>query len=141
VNYIEFRNKFYELGCFYVHQIYAWYPKFDKSNLTRWVKKGLLIKLKNGYYSFPEYLHYPDFSFFVSNKIYRPSYISLHSALAFYGIIPEAVSRTTAVSAMKKMTFENRFGVFTYQQIAPHLMFGYDIKPFSNEQTILFAFL
>jgi len=38
---------------------------------------------------------------FDKNKMYSPSYVSLHSALAFYGIIPEAIVQTTAVSSLK----------------------------------------
>ena len=138
MNYLQFRNRFYDLGCFQIHQVYAWQADFDKSNLTRWVKQNLLIKLRNGYYSFPEYLNQADFSYYVSNRIYRPSYISLHTALAFYGIIPEAVVQITAVSALKKTSFENAFGTFTYRQVASELMFGYDMKPFSG-RTISFA--
>jgi hypothetical protein len=59
--------------------------------------------------------------------------------LAFYGIIPEAVIQTTAVSSLKKASFENAFGSFSYQQILPELMFGYEQKPFLNSQSILFA--
>jgi predicted transcriptional regulator of viral defense system len=139
MNYLKFKNRFFDQGCFHVHQVYAWQADFDKSNLTRWVKCGLLFKLRNGHYSFPEYLTKPDFRYFVSNRMYRPSYVSLHTALAFYGIIPEAVIQVTAVGALKKATFENAFGTFTYQQIASELMFGYDIKPFSGGQALLFA--
>ena len=137
--YLNFKNRFFDLACFHVHQVYAWRADFDKSNLTRWVKCGLLVKLRNGHYSFPEYLNQPDFRYFVSNRIYRPSYVSLHTALAFYGMIPEAVFPVSAVGALKKAKFENAFGTFTYQQITSELMFGYDIKPFSGSQTLMFA--
>jgi hypothetical protein len=40
---------------------------------------------------------------------------------------------------LKKATFENAFGTFTYQQIASDLLFGYDTKPFPNGRTLLFA--
>ena len=139
MNYLNFKNRFLDLKCFHVHQVYAWQADFDKSNLTRWVKRDLLVKLRNGYYSFPEYLSKPDFRYFVSNRIYRPSYVSLHTALAFYGMIPEAVITISAVSTLKKTKFENSFGTFTYQQIASDLMFGYDLKPFSDCQAIMFA--
>jgi predicted transcriptional regulator of viral defense system len=139
MEYLQFRNRFFDLGCINVHQIYAWRANFEKMNLTRWTKQNLLIKLRNGYYSFPEYLHQPNFGFFISNRIYRPSYVSLHSALAFYGIIPEAVVQISAVGALKKAVFENAFGIFTYRQLAPNLLFGYDVKPFLNGQTLLLA--
>ncbi|MCL2027855.1 MAG: hypothetical protein FWG79_05130 [Bacteroidales bacterium] len=139
MNFLKLRNQFYEQGCFNVNQVYAWQPDFEKTNLTRWVKQGLLIKLRNSWYSFPEYLKTPNFQFLVSNKMYSPSYISLHSALAFYGIIPEAVVQTTAVSSLKKTNFENAFGSFSYQKVLPKLMFGYEQKSFLNKQSLFFA--
>jgi predicted transcriptional regulator of viral defense system len=66
-------------------QIYSFEPDFNSNNLTRWVKRGLLVKLRNGFYAFSEYFEKPGFSLYISNRIYKPSYISLHTALAFYG--------------------------------------------------------
>jgi predicted transcriptional regulator of viral defense system len=79
-----------------------------------------------------------DFALYVSNRIYKPSYISLHTALAFYGIIPEAITQITGVSSLKTAEFQNDFGVYTYKTIKPELMFGYELKPFGN-RTIQFA--
>jgi predicted transcriptional regulator of viral defense system len=90
MNFQEFRNAFYELALFTPSQVYSWQPGFDKNNLLNWVKKGFLLKLRNGLYTFPEYLAEPGFGLHIANRIYRPSYISLHSALSFYGMIPEA---------------------------------------------------
>lgn len=139
MNYWQLRNQFYDLICFNINQVYAWQPSFEKNNLTRWVKQNLLVKLRNSWYSFPDYVNVPNIQYFVSNKIYSPSYISLHSALAFYGIIPEAIVQTTAVSSLKKANFENNFGSFSYQQILPELMFGNEQKTFLNKHSLFFA--
>lgn len=139
MNFWQLRNQFYDLACFNINQVYAWQPDFEKNNLTRWTKQGLLVKLRNSWYSFPEYMKTPNFQYFASNKMYSPSYISLHTALAFYGIIPEAVVKTTAVGTLKKASFENAFGSFSYQRILPELMFGYEQKPFLNKMSFLFA--
>jgi predicted transcriptional regulator of viral defense system len=139
MNFWQFRNQFYDLICFNVNQVYAWQSDFDKNNLTRWTKKNLIVKLRNSWYTFPEYLKTPNLQYFVSNKIYSPSYVSLHSALAFYGIIPEAIVRTTAVSSLKKANFENTFGSFSYQKVLPELMFGYEQKSFLNKHSLIFA--
>jgi predicted transcriptional regulator of viral defense system len=139
MNFWQLRNQFYDLICFNINQVYAWQPGFDKNNLTRWVKQNLLVKLRNSWYSFPDYIKMSNIQHFVSNKIYSPSYVSLHSALAFYGIIPEAIVQTTAVSSLKKANFENMFGSFSYQQILPELMFGNEQKPFLNKHSLLFA--
>lgn len=139
MNFIEFRNNFVELGCFNVHQVYAGYPEFDRNNLTRWIKQGHLTKLRQGYYAFTEFLGKPDFVLYISNRIYKPSYISLHTALAFYGIIPEAVTQITAVSALKTAEFQNAFGSYSYKKMKDELMFGYELKPF-GDRTIQFAY-
>jgi len=139
MNFWQLRNQFYDLICFNINQVYAWQPSFDKNNLTRWVKQNLLVKLRNSWYSFPDYVKISNIQYFVSNKIYSPSYVSLHSALAFYGIIPEAIVQTTAVSSLKKANFENIFGSFSYQQILPELMFGIEQKTFLNKHCLFFA--
>jgi hypothetical protein len=43
------------------------------------------------------------------------------------------------VSSLKKANFENVFGSFSYQQILPELMFGYEQKSFLNKQSLIFA--
>ncbi|MCK5342251.1 MAG: hypothetical protein KAR20_02540, partial [Candidatus Heimdallarchaeota archaeon] len=64
MNYLEFRNKWYDQGIVNSNQIYSWKPGFDKNNLTRWTQKRLLLKLRNGYYAFPEYKAKSDFAIY-----------------------------------------------------------------------------
>ena len=139
MNYLEFKNRMFDLACFNTHQVYAWKPDFDRNNFVRWTKKGLLIRLRQGYYTFPEYKSKPDFTMFFANRIYRPSYISLHTALAFYGMIPEAIVQITSVTSLKTASFQNEFGEYEYKSVRKELMFGYDIKPFANGQSLQLA--
>ena len=88
MTYYEFRTRWYELSCFSIRQVYAWQPGFDRNNLFRWTKSGLLIRLRQGYFTFPEYKGMRDYTLFFANRIYRPSYVSLYTALSFYGMIP-----------------------------------------------------
>ena len=111
----------------------------DKNNLSRWVKEGKLVKLRNGFYSFPEYLNESGIQMYIANRIYRPSYISLQTALSFYGIIPEVVTNVTSVTTLKTAEFENRFGTFSYKTIQPRLFFGYTVKPFLKDMAFLLA--
>ena len=129
----EFRREMYPLGCFTTNQAYAWRDGFDKNNLTRWVRQGLLIRLRNGYYTFPEYMDDRDFAFYLANRIYRPSYISLHTALAFYSLIPESIVHITSITTLKTATFTNSFGTYTYNSVKPELMFGYESRSTSHE--------
>ena len=139
MNYLEFRSKLFSLACFSIDQVYAWQPGFDRNNLSRWAKTGLLIRLRQGYFAFPEYKGKQDFALFFANRIYRPSYISLHTALSFYGMIPEAVVQISSVSALKTASFTNPFGEYTYQSVKPFLMFGYGLKSFSDGMALQMA--
>ena len=139
MTYQDFREAFFIHIGFSSNQVLAWYPGFDKNNLGRWVKKGFLIKLRNGYYTFRDHLKNPNIQMYLANRIYRPSYISLHTALAFHGLIPESIMQTTSVSTLKTARFSNTIGVFSYKSIKEELFFGYQQLPFMEERTILMA--
>ena len=139
MDYLHFREKMYPLGCFNINQVLLWEQSFDRNNLTRWCKKGLLVKLRNEYYAFSEYKKVPDFTRYVANRIYQPSYISLHSALSFYGIIPEEVVNLTSITTLKTAKFANDFGVFFYQHVTTPLFFGYEPKTMKDGRSLLFA--
>ena len=139
MNFIEFRRKMFDLACFNINQVYAWQPGFNRNNLVRWTNSGLIIRLKQGYYTFPEYKSKADYPFYFANRIYRPSYISLHTALSFYGMIPEAVVQIASVTSLKTASFSNAFGEYSYQSEKEELMFGYDLKPMEDGRTLMFA--
>jgi hypothetical protein len=92
--------------------------------LTRWVKKGYLLKLKNGIYAFKK-----DFerikSQEVASALYQPSYLSLESALSFYGFVPEMVYAHVSVTGKINRTFDNKFGHFIYRHLKSELFWGY----------------
>jgi len=126
MNYISFEKVFKPFGIVSVSQVRATKLVFDKNNFGRWEKQGLLMKLRNGYYAFADIAGKEGFAHYVASKIYKPSYISLHTALAFHGIIPETINEITSVSSLKTSTFKNSLGTFSYKKIKPRLMFGYD---------------
>lgn len=139
MTWVDFKAKFFDFICFSIHEVYAWNPGFDRNNFVRWVKKGYLIRLRRGMYSFPEYLKEPGISTFFAGKIYHPSYISLHSALSVYGLIPETVVQFTSVTPLKTAFFKNKFGEYSYKTIKHDLMFGYYKRKVYNELTTNFA--
>ena len=139
MDFLTFRKRMYPLGCFNINQVLLWEKDFDRNNLTRWCRRGLLVKLRNQHYAFPEYRQVPDFSRYVANRIYAPSYISLHSALSFYGMIPEEVVQLTSVTTLKTARFENAFGTFHYQNVKTPFYFGFEIKTMQSGRGLLFA--
>ena len=139
MNFLTFKANMFDLACVNIHQIFAWQPDFDRNNLSRWIQKGYLLRLKQGFYTFPEYRQKPDFALYFANQIYNPSYISLHTALAFYGMIPEGVVQITSVTALKTASFRNDFGEYAYKSVKNNLMFGYELKKMADRRAIHFA--
>ena len=139
MDFLTFKERMYQMGCFNINQVLLWEKDFDRNNLTRWCRRGLLVKLRNQYYAFPEYRQVPDFSRYVANRIYTPSYIILHSALSFYGMIPEEVVQLTSVTTLKTARFENDFGTFHYQNVKTPFYFGFEIKTMQSGRGLLFA--
>jgi len=139
MNFLEFKDKLFGLACFSTDQVYAWKPDFDRNNFGRWVKKGLIIRLRRGYYTFPEYREKSDFALYFANRIYRPSYVSLHTALSFYGMIPESVVQISSVTTLKTTSFSNAVADYSYKSVKTELMFGYQSKALPDGRTILMA--
>ncbi|MDD3545061.1 MAG: hypothetical protein PHG96_06845 [Kiritimatiellae bacterium] len=139
MNWFDFRSRLFDLGCFSIHQVYAWQPDFDRNNFVRWTRKGYLVRLRQGVYAFPEYRGKPDYAAYFAGKIYSPSYISLHSALAFYGLIPESVVQITSVTSLKTAVFKNGFGEYSYRSVRDDLMFGYVPRPLADGRTTAYA--
>ena len=134
MDWITFRNKTFDLGYFSINQVYAWHPGFDRNNFVRWTRKGYLVRLRQGLYTFPEYRGKPEFAAYFAGRIYNPSYISLHSALAFYGLIPEAVVQITSVTSLKTAVFE-----YSYKSVRNDLMFGYVPRALADGRTTAYA--
>jgi predicted transcriptional regulator of viral defense system len=124
----QFKKTFLPMGCFSGEQVRLWKPDFCRDNFSRWVASGDILRLKRNLYTFPEYLQIPDSALYFANQIYRPSYVSLHTALHFYGVIPEEVVQFTSVSTLKTASFENAFGSYTYHHISANYMFGFELK-------------
>lgn len=139
MTYLEFHKQWHQLGVFNVQQIYAWQPRFNRLNLREWEKKGYIVKLRKEYYAFSDCRSIPGFTRYVANRIYRPSYISLHTALSYYGMIPEAVLQITSVTTLKTISFKNDFGEYSYNSVRPELMFGYEPKPLKDGRSVLIA--
>lgn len=139
MNWNHFRSRMSDLGCFGIHEIYAWDPGFDRNNFVRWTRKGYLIRLRRGMYAFADYMEIPEMATYFAGRIYRPSYISLHTALSSYGLIPESVVQITSVTSLKTAVFKNDFGEYSYKSVREDLMFGYEPRQLGNGRTAVYA--
>lgn len=139
MTYTQFYNQWHSLACFSTAQVAAIYPSFSRSNFLQWQKAGYLVSLRRGWYAFADYLSQPDYATYFAGKIYDPSYISLHYALAFYEMIPESVVQITSVTTQKTAHFINRFADYSYQTIRPSMFWGYEAKTMRDGKSYLMA--
>jgi len=127
MNYISFKSIMQNIPVFSIRDIAFFFPDFDSRRLVEWQKKDYLIKLRNGYYCFSEYPKAESWLHFAANRIYQPSYVSLQSALSYYGLIPEGVFQVTSITTRNTMRYNTPVGEFTYKSIKPTLYFGYQV--------------
>ena len=90
--------------------------------ISRNLKSGLFIKLRNNYYMLKD-SHLPLYA--LANKLYQPSYVSLETALSHYGIIPEVVYTVTSVTTKPTREFKTPKSIFSYQRIKKSVFAGY----------------
>jgi len=94
--------------------------------LSRWGKAGRLVQLRRGLYALaPAWRKVEPHPFLVANRLQRGSYVSLQSALAFHGVIPEHVPVVTSVGPGRPETVRNALGAFQFNHLAGRLLFGY----------------
>lgn len=94
--------------------------------LSRWVKAGRLLQLRRGLYALaPAWRKVEPHPFLAANRLQRGSYVSLQSALAFHGVIPEHVPVVTSVGPGRPETVRNALGAFQFSHLAGRLLFGY----------------
>ncbi len=90
--------------------------------IARLEKAQIIQKLIKGKYRF---LFQPADDFTLANFIYQPSYISLESALSFYGIITGFPYRITSISIKPTKLIEVGQKEYIYSQIEKSLFWGY----------------
>ena len=95
--------------------------------LSRWVKSGHLIQLRRGVYAIEKpYRQTEPHAFLVANALRKNSYISLQSALAFHGLIPEYVPVCTSVTTGRAEQLETALGTYVYRRMKPDYLFGFE---------------
>ena len=108
--------------------------------LYEWRKAGKLLSLRRGMYALAEpYRQAAAHPALLSNQLYTPSYISMHWALSFYGLIPEKTVAYTAVTPRVPRTFENDFGVYRYSNLKQKFFFGYRAVDMGGENVFVAA--
>ena len=97
------------------------YPELKSANkkVTWLEKQGVIIRLKRGLYVVnPQYSGKTLSSELIANHLYTPSYISMTTALRYYGLIPEAVYVNQSMTVKHPRSFQTPVGNYDYKYIS-----------------------
>ncbi len=101
-------------------------PADVRRQLSRWTRAGRVIQLRRGLYTLAApYQQTAPHPFLIANSLLPGSYVSLQSALAYYGLIPEYAAQTLSVTTQRPSRWRNPLGDFRFQHLATYLFFGY----------------
>ncbi|MDP1721672.1 MAG: hypothetical protein Q8L37_00530 [Candidatus Gottesmanbacteria bacterium] len=99
-----------------------------RTQLYRFVKKGFISQLKRGLYCFDKST---IDELALAEQLYFPSYVSLETALNYYGIIPDIPMAVSCVTPVTTKKIETGFGVYHYFKVDRALFFGFSQTPFA----------
>jgi hypothetical protein len=115
-------------------------PAGVRRQLSRLTASGRLLQLRRGLYVLaPPYRKVIPHPFLVANHVARPSYVSLQSALAHYGLIPEHVPVVTSVTTSRPGRWSTGLGDFDYRHVKTRFFFGYRMTDVGSGQSALIA--
>jgi hypothetical protein len=79
---------------------------------------GEILRLKPGLFVLgPPYRKSEPHPFVIAAVLHAPSHISLESALAYHGLIPEAVYQVSSVTVARSREFSTPLGVFSFRRV------------------------
>ena len=82
-----------------------------KDKISRLAAEGSLIRLRKGFYLPATAERQAELA---ANLLHGPSYISLETALSFYGMIPERVYAIRSVTTKRSKLYKTPIGRFEY---------------------------
>jgi predicted transcriptional regulator of viral defense system len=113
-------------------------PKLIRIQLSRWVKTGKIYQLRRGLYAIaPPYQKNTPHPFLVANHLQKASYVSLQSALSYFGLIPEVVNTTTSVSTGRPERLETPLGTYEFRHVRTEFLFGYQMVELGGQSAFV----
>jgi hypothetical protein len=89
--------------------------KSPRNKIANLEIEGKLIRLKRGLYVVsPGVSGKLLLTELIANHIYGPSYVSMESALRYYGLIPETIHMVRSLAIKRSRVFENSISRFEY---------------------------
>jgi len=101
-------------------------PANVRRQLSRWTAAGRIYQLRRSVYALaPPYQKVTSHPFVVANALVDGSYVSLQTALARYGMIPEYTPIVTSVTTGRPGRWETPLGVYAFRHVKTDWFHGY----------------
>lgn len=115
--------------------------KRPNDKINELVNQGILTSLKKGFYiAGPELKIAKPEPFLIANHLWGPSYVSIDSALSFYGFIPERVFEISSVTVKSSRQYSTSAGLFSYTHLPlPYYSYGISQANLGTEEFALVA--
>jgi len=111
-----------------------------RRQLSRWTHAGRLHQLRRGVYTLaPPYQKAKPHPFLVANALVRASYVSLQSALAHYGMIPEYTPVETSVTTARPGRWRTPLGEYEFRHVKTAWFHGYQRLDLHSRQRAFVA--
>ncbi|MBS0032418.1 type IV toxin-antitoxin system AbiEi family antitoxin domain-containing protein [Chitinophaga sp. 22321] len=135
-------------------QSHAWQPlthqlllsllkdyKRPNDKIHNLLNEGVLESIRKGLYiAGPALKTGKPEPFLLANHILGPSYVSIDTALSYYGLIPERVFEYASMTTKDSRKFQTPMGVFSYAHLSlPYYSFGIQQVKLSKDQIALIA--
>ena len=120
-----------------VLKAYLSHLKYPKNKISDLEKSGVFVRLKKDLYVNKK----SDVSKeLIANHLYGISYVSLETALAYYGMIPERVYAVRSMTTKRAKKFATPLGSFEYKTVsADYFSIGLRQEIIENQYAFLIA--
>ena len=112
---------------------------YDK--IGEMVHQGFLLQVRKGLYVTTTLVNpvMPE-KFLIANHLYGPSYVSIDSAMSFWGLIPEKVFEITSVTVRPTRKIDTLDTVYSFLHIPKHYYaLGIQSVALTEKQTVMMA--
>lgn len=120
------------------------FKEYERPNdkIYQLAKEGVIQSVKKGLYVAGPALNIdrqPE-PFLLANHILGPSYVSVETALAYHGLIPERVYEIASMTTQARRKFNTPLGTFTYTRLPlPYYAFGIRSEKLADDQYAMVA--
>lgn len=112
--------------------------KSPKDKISELIKSGEIISLRRGLYAVGSKSNSIVHPFLVANHLRGPSYVSMETALSYWGMIPERTYEISSATTKTSNQYKNALGRFSFHKLpTPYYSYGIKSVNVSSKQTVL----